>query len=305
MLVTKELIKLWPLWEDPEVRDKIRELAHIASNGEVKIEYEGEVEKVTFLTPWKKHRYYAVIQADGDNIGRHICKEGLSLKDISDFSEKCWRYSQEAAKKVRDFGGVPIYVGGDDLLAIVPVENDKEQNVFWLLQELREEFEGVFGKGESAPTLSFGVSIQYYKFPLYESLARARELLFGRAKNAAGKNAIALRLQKHSGQSLELVFKHGENPADYLVPCKGFEDQLLHSVMTHLRLHNKLFAAALVKGTTLHTFRNIFHEELHQVEDLPIQMYLLLKQCGSLATMDGILRLAKFFVELGEEENHG
>ena len=33
----------------------------------------------------------------------------------------------------------------------------------------------------SCPTVSFGISIQYEKFPLYEALNHARNLLFGMA----------------------------------------------------------------------------------------------------------------------------
>ena len=332
-VLVQKLDKAWPL-RLSEDDDRIRDLADIASDGRAKYNEEKRDYTFNFEGALKKHRYYAVIQADGDNIGKTIC--GLPPEKIGEFSEKCWKYSTRAAKIVQDFHGVPIYVGGDDLLAITPVENANGKNIFALMQELRDAFDKQFKayqKGEHPPALSFGVSIQYYKFPLYESLTQARNLLFDHAKKASGKNAIALRLQKHSGQSVQLVFAQGADPAEYLEPCESFEDQLLHSIMTHLRLHERLFATALRKEVAQHAFRNVFAEELHKQKDLPEQMGKLLALCEKgrvlldedqlkrrklkdengkwrelkdeknewLAVMDGILRLQKFFVETGEE----
>ncbi len=50
-------------------------------------------------------------------------------------------------------------------------------------------------------TLSYGLSISYYKYPLYESLNTARSLLFDVAKRVDSKNALAWKWQKHSGSS--------------------------------------------------------------------------------------------------------
>ncbi|KAA6314220.1 hypothetical protein EZS27_035130 [termite gut metagenome] len=49
--------------------------------------------------------------------------------------------------------------------------------------------------------MSYGLSITYYKYPLYEALALARKQLNEEAKNMPDKNAIAWNLRKHSGSS--------------------------------------------------------------------------------------------------------
>ena len=53
------------------------------------------------------------------------------------------------------------------------------------------------------------------KFPLYEALNHARNLLFGMAKNhcysgeeKAVKNSMAIEVQKHSGQTMSLVLSN-------------------------------------------------------------------------------------------------
>jgi CRISPR-associated protein Cmr2 len=61
-------------------------------------------------------------------------------------------------------------------------------------------------KGELCPSMSYGVSVTYYKYPLYEALNLSRDLLFKKAKNVAQKNAIAWTLQKGSGSAFSGEF---------------------------------------------------------------------------------------------------
>ena len=315
----------WPLWHAKYNEDRLREdwrirdLGDIASDG--RADYDEKEDTYDFKELLKKSRYYAVIQADGDNIGKAVC--GLVPKKISKFSESCWKYAREAAQLVQDFHGIPIYVGGDDLLAITPVENADGKNVFWLMQELRDVFDKTFEaykQGPEPPALSFGVSIQYYKFPLYESLKQAGKLLFEHAKEANGKNAIALRLQKHSGQSVDLLFPYGKS--ELLTKLTAQIDDLpknqeecekpnllLHSIMTHLRLQKAVFEAALDHRVLEHAFKNVFHDGYGNNEAAFIEARELLNLCrgeeAPLVMTDKMLRLKKFFVEPGEEESHG
>lgn len=60
-------------------------------------------------------------------------------------------------------------------------------------------------------SISYGLSISYYKYPLYEALKSAREMLFDKAKNVDGKNAIAWCLRKHSGSGFTGSFCKGTN----------------------------------------------------------------------------------------------
>ena len=122
----------------------------------------------------KRSHYFAVVQADGDNMGKILSK--LKDDEVRIFSKACLEYSGEASKLVSRFGGMTIYAGGDDLLFLAPVSNGKGQTVFELCQEIAMLFEGKmkdnFVGFSSCPTVSFGISIQYEKFPLYEAWLR-------------------------------------------------------------------------------------------------------------------------------------
>lgn len=51
------------------------------------------------------HKYIAIVQADGDNIGSMIAKIGSVVQDIQKFSQKLLEYSQKATEIVIRYGG--------------------------------------------------------------------------------------------------------------------------------------------------------------------------------------------------------
>lgn len=188
-------------------------------NKDMLIEYLRPAFPETFKT---FNKYICVVHADGDNIGSIISK--LSGDEVKALSESLLKFGIESCKAIKNFGGLPIYAGGDDLLFISPVvSNDQEENeitIFDLIGQIDDVFEKTGIKnlkkkneeGEDlAPSLSYGISITYYKYPLYEALALSRELLFGTAKKIKGKNALAWTLQKGSGFSVSGGFSKKEN----------------------------------------------------------------------------------------------
>lgn len=147
------------------------------------------------------HKYICIVQADGDNMGKVVS----NTNGITAISKSLLAFGQEACGAIADYGGLPIYAGGDDLLFIAPVVGNNK-NIFDLLKQIDELYKNVQNEVDRMhigieTSMSYGVSITYYKFPLYEALTKARKLLFEQAKNVQGKNAIAWELQKHSGSS--------------------------------------------------------------------------------------------------------
>lgn len=179
------------------------------------------------------HKYICVVQADGDNVGKTVSHPQLENGNIKRLSDLLLKFGEDAADKIKKNGGFPIYAGGDDLLFIAPVvakkDNGDTATIFDLIKDIDKSFEPVKKmvtgyrtsngeplkdkKGEAiVPSLSFGVSVSYYKYPLYEALESARLLLEDIAKdkyetgNLVGKNAIAFKLQKHSGSGFDIAF---------------------------------------------------------------------------------------------------
>lgn len=167
----------------------------------------------------KKYRYFAVVNADGDNMGKLL--GGLMPDQLRACSGRLMDYAGTAAREINKFGGMVIYAGGDDLLFLAPVENAKGEDVMSLCHRIAEQFsrsmeDALRDIGLTAtakPTLSFGISIQYEKYPLYQALKRSRDMLASAKEDGGGhaddyrphKDNIAVHLSKHSGQSSELL----------------------------------------------------------------------------------------------------
>lgn len=160
------------------------------------------------------HRYFCVVQADGDNVGKTVSHQDLEDGLVLKISQELVQFGLDATELITSFGGVPVYAGGDDLLFLAPVIGKDGTHIFKLLDDIEDKaFQGVRSKVDTLglkdkdgnvikASLSFGVSINYYKYPLYEALESARNLLFGVAKNTdrfPQKKAVAWSLRKHSG----------------------------------------------------------------------------------------------------------
>jgi len=151
-------------------------------------------------------KYYAVITADGDKMGDKIKNEATdNVEDIKELSKKLFKFftDDEDIYTITNekFGGELIYAGGDDILALLPVKYS-EKTFLDYIEVLDQRFKEKVGNDVS---LSFGVNIAYYKYPLRDAIENAFSLLHQAKDNA--QNSLALKITKHSGQYFETVFE--------------------------------------------------------------------------------------------------
>ncbi len=165
-----------------------------------------ERERKDFLNCYK---YMAIVKADGDNFGKYISKLD-TVKEMQSFSKHFFDFSKEAAKKLFTMKAKPIYIGGDDLFFFAPVRMPLlEKDIFDLIETVEQSFHGFREKlGENSLSMSYGVSILYYKSPMSEAMEVADAML-RKAKDGENKDRVAVSIQKHSGQKIE-----------FLLPCK-------------------------------------------------------------------------------------
>lgn len=305
----------------------------------------------------KPYAYYAIVQSDGDEFGKYIgsqVDQGVPSRNIS---KKCVQFAWDAANIIQAYGGFPIYAGGDDLLFIAPLwekpeegdaafakkENGMEvnhrKNLIHLLRQLQDCFEQHFGKFEGekgVPTISFGVAVRYYKYPLYEAFGEVYDLLTEKAKKRKGKNACAFSLRKHSGQSADFILPNYWNDlqkpdkVDYTRELANMIRQkktgeFLKSVLMKLHEFRTLFVHALKapsgnrKSDLEHLFRNTFdssihahfHDELEEIRKTLDRLADLMYPSGVktdeeahqvMASFDAQLRLIYFYAETGKED---
>lgn len=241
----------------------------------------------------KKNSYYAIVRSDGD----YMSKVFLNLtgdEEIREYSRTCLEYCSKIAELVKEYGGVTIYSGGDDLLALMPLEKKSDSlsdcgDLFSFIKEanntMHDSFEKLVdelndklvNKGKEKvgyPTLSFGVCITYMRHPLYEALSDSQYLLFDAAKK--NRNCTALRVQKHSGQSEGIIILNEamdkmielKAEIDSKVKVSGTDskndaDRVFLSALYQLGKFEKFFDSAADSKEIQNLFDNFFDADDH------------------------------------------
>ena len=223
------------------------------------------------------HKYIAIVYSDGDKVGeviKSIEEEGKHTH--AEFSRQMNAYALDSVQKVQEFGGMPVYAGGDDLLFFAPIVNG-ERNIFQFLKELDTLFQNAFKQFGKPVSQSFGLSMAYYKHPLSETLKSAETLLFQKAKSG-NKNNIAFRLQKHSGSYVESLLHLKDKSTELFyellnASLKNEGADLLRSVIYKLRESETLVGHIghdpIKVGNYL---SNSFNESIHKRE--PFKTFL-------------------------------
>lgn len=146
--------------------------------------------------------YYAILHADGDHMGKvidHQTQGGIEQhqafsRDLDAFADSV-RGIVEDGKGNQPYRGALVYAGGDDVLALLPLDT-----VLPCATELAQRFaqtlRGYESKEGKTPTLSVGIAICHHIEPLSDALELARK-----TEKAAKRtrNAVAVTLSKRSG----------------------------------------------------------------------------------------------------------
>lgn len=173
-----------------------------------------------------RHKYFAMVHADGDNIGKIIKLIGGDPDEIKAFSRSLYSFAKEATNIIKSQGGVPIYMGGDDMLFLAPIicgkkdETQEKQyiptSIFHLIKDLDQCFDEILIKEyidkknflenkKPSPSMSYGIAISHHKYPLYEVRNSSYEQLQYVKTKCKDKNAVQVFLQKHSGAKIDFL----------------------------------------------------------------------------------------------------
>lgn len=269
-------------------------------------------------------KYIAVVQADGDNIGsfiKFLYEQSNKADLIERFSKNLLSFAIEAVKLIQAFKGTPIYAGGDDLLFFAPVAHSSynsdtkqfaiKKTIFTLIHELDEKFkiyfndDSVFSKiiekaveefakrGEyfKTPTISYGVSISYYKFPLNQALEEGLNQLFYTAKKTDKKNAVSYTVLKHSGQFFGTTYHKDEDSYttfNELIKENLVGDNFVHSIIYKLEPQKEVIKAIGVGNLLIREmmfdnfFENNFNENIHRKKENKKELIPILEKTKQL-----------------------
>lgn len=138
--------------------------------------------------------FYAILMMDGDSLGSHMSdpnKQTAITNGLANFTQK-------VPSIVYQHSGFLIYAGGDDVLAILPLED-----AIACATELRTHYMSCFDYKQIPTTLSGAIEFTHIHTPLTSVLQDAHRLLDDVAKEGSGRDALAIRVWKRGGLQLE------------------------------------------------------------------------------------------------------
>ncbi|HPY39267.1 MAG TPA: type III-B CRISPR-associated protein Cas10/Cmr2, partial [Thiolinea sp.] len=152
----------------------------------------------------KPSPFYAILLMDGDSLGSHMSNADLHYSITQGLAD----FTNGVPEKVRQHNGFLIYAGGDDVLAVLPLED-----AIPCATTLRAHYLDCFkAQANSDPkkvrkyiptTLSGAIEFAHIKTPLTKTLKDAHELLDEVAKDGRGRDALAVRVWKPGGLQAE------------------------------------------------------------------------------------------------------
>jgi len=155
----------------------------------------------------KYHKYFAIVQADGDNLGKLAEDKDMNPQTLS---KHLFDFAEQTEGIINSYGGYPVFLGGDDILAYMPVSYQNMSVIDFIL-DTSKKYAEIVDQGKNKTTISFGLNIVYHKFPLARALEDAADLLFGQAKQCKEKNCVAVCLTNHSGSKTKFMLNFADN----------------------------------------------------------------------------------------------
>ncbi|MCX7094132.1 MAG: type III-B CRISPR-associated protein Cas10/Cmr2 [Methylobacter sp.] len=139
--------------------------------------------------------FYAVLMMDGDSLGKHMS----DVNNQENISKGLEEFTNGVQTIVEQHSGFLIYAGGDDVLALLPLEYALN-----CAKALRNHYLRCFADYPRInTTLSGAIEYAHINMPLGKVLGDAHQLLDHVAKDYSGRDSIAVRVWKPGGRHLQ------------------------------------------------------------------------------------------------------
>jgi len=175
--------------------------------------------------------YFALLLADGDHLGQLL--HSLGSETVSKALET---FTKRVPSIVKQRYGITVYAGGDDVLALLPVEGALE-----CAREIEEAYRKSFESTKA--TLSTAIVFAHARDPLNRILAEAHRLLDDVAKDQNGRNSLAACVCRGDATAIQWVTTWERSLSDgsrkHAVDC-------LRDVCNELRPNNGKLSGSLV-----------------------------------------------------------
>ena len=164
--------------------------------------------------------FYALLIMDGDNFGQIIKEIGRKsgLKGIKNLSKTLSEFNKCVSEIVTKNNGTLVYAGGDDVLALFPIDRVIQAAYSIEMKYVEKTKEIAQNIDMKKMTMSAGVVFANISHPLREVVEEAHYQIDVVAKNQNGRGSISVSVLKRSGRN-----------AQY---CTTWDDTILSNIGT-------------------------------------------------------------------------
>jgi CRISPR-associated protein Cmr2 len=167
------------------------------------------------LADKKPSPYYAMLMADGDGMGKALEELGRAGRErhqqfsqaLSGFAARCREVVEQRGMGEEGWGNL-IYAGGDDVLALLPVDT-AVLTARKLHKTFSESMQDSLQDVKSKPTLSASIVIAHALDDLTTVRRVADKTLHEVAKDQCGRNALSITSMRRSGEAFTVAGKWG------------------------------------------------------------------------------------------------
>lgn len=149
--------------------------------------------------------YYAALMMDGDHMGRFFGQ--AENEPAQSLSQGLSQFAREQAKEVVEKHlGRLVYAGGDDTMALLPLEEGLPgARELWqgFNQTVAKALQGSGLPKDVWPTPSIGIALAHHTAPL-DGVLLAMQRAGKSAKNEYGRNALCVHVLKRSGEEVRV-----------------------------------------------------------------------------------------------------
>lgn len=171
------------------------------------------IEEMRDVEGFRIRPYYAVIHADGDNMGKALSALP-NVEALAEFSAKLDLFASEVWSKSPGYATV-VFAGGDDVLALVPMNKG-----FAYARFLHDLFEQQMASYSPRPSLSVGIAFVHVKEDLREAVGFAMQMEKYAKAIDPEKNAFAIGARTRGGT--EVLYRDKWDRADVVEELFAF-----------------------------------------------------------------------------------
>jgi CRISPR-associated protein Cmr2 len=144
--------------------------------------------------------FYAVLLMDGDSMGQLLSEARQESGDAGERSvtQALGNFAEVVPRTVSEHDGVTVYCGGDDVLAMAPVDSAL-RCALSLTRVYQSCFAEVCPAFSAKPTISAAIVFCPFRTPFREAIGLAHHILDDIAKDATGRDSLAVAVLKSGG----------------------------------------------------------------------------------------------------------